>query len=493
MKSNIFICTLIFCLVIIGALILKIVMPFDGIEFNGDSFRYYLSSMNVYKSIQNFSFPEPAFWPYGFPLLVGILFQFIEPTFLHAQFVPIFTAAGLIILLYLILKNNYNFNSKDKIAAFLSLLSFYFCGFILKYQLAIMADLPALFWSGLLVFFLMKFLNQNKLYLLILISLSTSFAIATRYVYGLLIIPILFSFWSTDKSMKIFLKLSFYFLVLTLIFLVPQLILNLKSMDSSFYHPWIQNWNPLYFFVMDRTSVDGHLHVQIPNILFYLLSPFKMSEFNPFGLIIFGFGIFFAFKNKSTVLSQIMIIWYIIFLLFLSGIPIQNPRFALSFYIPIFFFQFEFFRHILETKYMKIILIGSVFLLIIKMVFGIGFLRNTINEKNEMYLSGSNFLKSVKPNSLIITWDFYETYFIYFPNQKVETIHGLTKEKAELLFNQYSEVYLIFDEERLHTAWDKMPPEFMYNWLKQNYSFTLIREDKKYKVWKHSKMTDKIK
>lgn len=181
-----------------------------------------------------------------------------------------------------------------------------------------------------------------------------------------------------------------------------------------------------------------------------------------------------------------MIVHFIVFYLFLSGIPIQNPRFTLSLYIPIFYFHFEFFRYCFKTNYRKSLHISVCFLIAVKMIFSIGYLVKSITDKNEMFQTGKNILAQTESNSLIITWDFYETYFIYFPDQKIETIHGLTREKAQLLLTQYQNIFLIMDEERLEKAWKGMEPDNTYKWIKQNYNFKLENISGKYKIWKFS-------
>ena len=103
-----------------------------------------------------------------------------------------------------------------------------------------------------------------------------------------------------------------------------------------------------------------------------------------------------------------------------------------------------------------------------------------------MYTDAKEFLNIVPPNSLIITWDFFEAYYIYFPNQPLETIHKIDEEKAASLFAKYDNVFLILDEDRLQNAWGHLPPDEMYKWIKGNYPFKLILEKGKYKVWKKS-------
>lgn len=222
-------------------LLFKLFVLFDGIEFNGDSYRYYLSSLNILNSIHNFSIPETTFWPYGFPFLTGFLFLFTGPSFIAAQWIPILASFGLFILLFLIIKNCSEFNMNEQIALLISLMLTFFTGLILKYQIVIMSDLPALFWAALTIYLLLKYCDRRKPLLLILLSVSAALAIVTRYVYGLILIPVFLIFWSEKKSMKSFFIESFLFVLFVLITAIPQLILNLHSLDSSFHHPWIQN------------------------------------------------------------------------------------------------------------------------------------------------------------------------------------------------------------------------------------------------------------
>lgn len=74
--------------------IFKLVVPFDGLEFNGDSYRYYLASIDASHSISEFTLPPPIFWPYGYPLLAGISVKILGQSFESAQFITVLTSVG---------------------------------------------------------------------------------------------------------------------------------------------------------------------------------------------------------------------------------------------------------------------------------------------------------------------------------------------------------------------------------------------------------------
>ncbi len=494
MKATHYFSAGILIIVIGSAFILKAFLPFDGLEFNGDSYRYYLAAINFSESIQELKLPESAFWPYGFPSLIGILFQFIPASFTNAQLVPICLAAGLFLILFLIIHENCASHSHTKVAIAISFLATFSCGFILKYQLLIMADIPALFWAALTIYFLLRYIKSNHRLLLLMVAFSTAFALLNRYVYGLTIIPIVFSLWHEKKTIQSFLIDTFIFLFGVFACCIPQLLIDSPSMySSSFHHPWVENWSLANFWVLDRTSVDGHLHVQNPNFIYYLRVPFVRSEFTWAGLLIFLAGIFFSVRNGLTLLSKIMLVWFFVFYLFLAGIPIQNPRFTLCLYVPILFFFFEFFRHALKFPFKPTIVFFAGLYIAVKLFFSVSFVSQWIDSKNEMLADSKYFLTRIPPNSLIITWDFYEAYFIYSPQQKIEKIHGLTKEKATALFGQYPDVFLIFDEQRLTQAWGGLEPEKNYRWLKENFTFSLMEKKGRYSVWRSSHPTANTK
>lgn len=349
-----------------------------------------------------------------------------------------------------------------------------------------MSDMPALFWASLAIYFLLIYLEKRQTKFLFLLGFAIVFSMLTRYVYGLSLVVVSIVLLVHHVSFR---KFMFEIIFLTLIIFllsIPQLILNLKTLHASLYHPWLQNWNLTNFWITDRTTADGHLYVKVPNLVYYLSSPFRWSDFTPIGFAIFAAGIATSFQAKFSLVSKIMIVWFLVFYLFLCGIPIQNPRFALSLYLPIFYFHFEFFRYIFASKF-RLPAIGLTILLILFKGFSSGnFLLRSIQEKNVMYSDAKEFLNSVPPNSLIITWDFFEAYHIYFPTQPLETIHKIDKEKAASLFAKYDHVFLILDEDRLQNAWSHLPPDEMYKWIKGNYPFKLILERGKYKVWKKS-------
>ena len=237
-KAKLYFSIGILIIIIGGAFILKSLLPFDGIEFNGDSYRYYLEAISFSKSIQEFSLPEPAFWPYGFPSLIGILFQFIPASFENAQLVPICLTAGLFLMLFLILFENFSSPAENKMAITISILLTFSCGFILKYQLLIMSDIPALFWAALSIYLLLRYCKNNNRLFLLMVAVSATIALLSRYVYGLIIIPIVFALWDEKKSIRSFLIDTSLFFICVFAFSIPQLLIDSASAySSSINHP----------------------------------------------------------------------------------------------------------------------------------------------------------------------------------------------------------------------------------------------------------------
>lgn len=456
--------------------------PFDGIEFNGDSYRYYLSAIRLVDSIQNLTFPKPAFWPDGYPILIAILFQFVDMAFIHAQWINLCLTSLMSLTLYFIFFNSHPHKSNFNSVFIFTFLLLYFSGFILKYQLTIMSDIPALFWSVLTTFFLFRFLDNRKIIFLFSVSFSVAMAIMTRYVYGLMFIPIAVVLLYELKNRRLAMLYLTLLGAFVLVFSIPQLFLILQSPESSLNHPWVSKWSFSNFWILDRSSIDGNLTVRYPNFLYYLFIPFRNSEFTFIGFLLFSGGIFIAFKNGLNSLTIFFLIWFLSFYLFLCGILIQNPRFCLSLYIPIFYFIFIFLQFLFEIKFRQIIYAGLCLFIIVKIFLSTSFMSQTINGKNEMLGNAVKFSRMIPNETVIITWDFFEAYYIYFPEKHIETIHNLTMEKAGDLIRNHSNVALIFDEERLNTVWKNFPPAELYQQTLKKYHFRKIYGDGKYSI-----------
>ena len=466
---------------LLSAIIYMWIKPFDGIEFNGDSYRYYLSALRLVESLKSLTIPEPAFWPDGYPILLASVFQFADVSFKNAQWVNICLTSLMSLTLYFIFYNSIKDRANFNPIFIFSIVIFYFCGFILKYQLTLMSDLPALFWSVLTAFFLFRFLEKRKLLLIVAVSLSVAMAIMTRYVYALLFIPIAAALFVEFRNIR----LTILYLIIigfgVFIFSSPQIFLILQSPDSSLNHPWISRWSIVNFWLLDRSSIDGNLTVSLPNFLYYFLIPFRHSEFTPAGFILFLGGVFISFRNGLNNLTIFFLVWFCAIYLFLCGILIQNPRFCLSLYIPILYFIFMFLQFLFHMKFKRFIYAGLFLFVAVKIFTSTAFVNQTINEKDNMLASAEKFSAMIPKETVIITWDFFEAYYIYFPDRQVETIHNLTIEKVDEIV-RHSSVVLIFDENRLNSVWKNFPPAELYQQIVKKYPFRKLYDDGKYSV-----------
>jgi hypothetical protein len=117
-------------------------------------------------------------------------------------------------------------------------------------------------------------------------------------------------------------------IVAALIPFIPHYLIKEHATQALYSHSWIENWSLLNLFKKDFKTVDGNAHYTFPNLVYAFLN-FADVRFCFVGIV----GLFFVAKHfKRNVFILCCIVSFLLYALFLAGIPFQNLRFlCLSF------------------------------------------------------------------------------------------------------------------------------------------------------------------
>lgn len=148
-------------------------------------------------------------------------------------------------------------------------------------------------------------------------------AVWTRYVcFVLLAVP------ACDVVRIAVKNLSWRVIGLTLLVVLPFLITHLAIKQSSsvelFGQYALQEWSPSNWFARDFATADGASHFSLPNLIYVVSFPARLVWWPLLVLLPFIRPDDFRAAESRIILAAIAA-----YLLFVAGIPFQNPRFQL--------------------------------------------------------------------------------------------------------------------------------------------------------------------
>lgn len=196
---------------------------------------------------------------------------------------------------------------------------------VFKLGITIMSDMLSTlfiivsFYNAIIYY---RYKTIQNLYAFILFCLS---AIMTRYVAFVVLLPLGIFVLNVFIRQRKHYKHIPLLLLCSCIIVLPHIIIRNENTTQFLNHDWLTQWSFSNFFQRSFTTVDGISSNSLPNIL-YAFS----SLFHPRYLLIGIFTLPFFLKTKiiSSEL-KIIILSFVLYNLFLAGIPFQNSRFLL--------------------------------------------------------------------------------------------------------------------------------------------------------------------
>jgi hypothetical protein len=192
----------------------------------------------------------------------------------------------------------------------------------------IMSDIPALWWALLAVWATLRYERGQRIGWIMLAAAGGAFAAMTRFQYALIVLPIGLYILLIWRGIRI--KHALAAVIIGVIAYAPQLVMTLRTPELITDNRIL--WQPGNITARTFFTSDGTLSNELPNYQYYLLpvrSPYYVSAWLlPLALI----GVFAAARNRITVF---LLLWFASQYVFLTGIPVQNIRYALIVFPPV--------------------------------------------------------------------------------------------------------------------------------------------------------------
>lgn len=357
----------------VGLLVrLPLSLHFDGL-YGQDSFAYFNYGIDVQQAVQQLTPPDAMYWPMGFPILLAGVFTVVGESAEAAQLLVMVCGALTGSLTFLLVADGvYPTLSlpipmgreskggelhRQIIPALSSALLVTFSGQILQSSVVIMADVPALMLAILSAWCLVRYAKDHPLRWLLFSSGTLAFAGITRWTYLLLVLPygVFFVYFTSPPNplsvkqrggarlahprlrggVAEGLRHGFYAGVVGLLILVPQLAHSQRNPAALEGHSWLKNWSLSHADEKNFVTSDGTFHYEHPIAYYYARAAWDGYFIHPIFLPFILLGLLHLIRQQNFPLLILVGGWLLVEYGFLIGIPYQNIRFSLAFFVPL--------------------------------------------------------------------------------------------------------------------------------------------------------------
>jgi hypothetical protein len=301
-------------------LLLRLVSGFDGL-YGQDSYAYLNRAGELTEALRNGGSTPPFFWPEGYPLL-GAFLGFVLPLEPGMQLISLLSGA---ILLYFAIRIAGDLYPEAQFSGPILFMMLGLSPWGLRSSLLVMSDslaVAALVAGG---WWALRYHRTGKLGPLIGAGLTLGWAGVTRYVMvlpALLPLSLLLGAGGRRRDLKFVL-----FPIAALLPVTAHFLLHTNMAGGPLGHHFLADWSPANWFRRDFEMADGQFHYATPNLV-YALGALWHPGLTGLGMLALPLG---AWKGsfRQNPFRWSLVPTLLLLLLFLAGIPFQNPRFLL--------------------------------------------------------------------------------------------------------------------------------------------------------------------
>ncbi len=343
-----------------AALAARLVWPFDGL-YGQDAFAYFRYARALWPWLLRGE-PLPIYyWPAGYPLLVALALPLFGGSSAAGQAVSIASVAVAAACTFLLSRELLLDAPGGRLAAWVAGLAVALCGDTLRAGLVTMSDALALACCAAAMLALTRYTRTARGRWLAAAAVALAWAVITRWVCGLLALPmtlfVLSSYLTKDEGRKTNAssndtpplhsdansigRSSFVVrlqgsvthgvvaFTLGALIVVPQVLFSQKTPESLSQHQWVVAWNVANIWRRDFVTVDGAQHYRLPVGAYYLAHMAWPSMLFPLLALMCLPGALWLTQQRRWPVLTLLVGWPLLLWVFLSGIPFQNARFIL--------------------------------------------------------------------------------------------------------------------------------------------------------------------
>lgn len=480
-------------LFILGLVVrLDLSADFDGL-YGQDAFAYYRYGVEVKQAVRTLTVPGEMYWPMGFPLVLAAAFTLFGTSAEVAQMVVLVAGALTSSLTYLLIHDALTWIDwpQPGSAALTAALLVIFSGQGVQSSVVVMADVPGLCWATLSAWCLVRYALTRRRPWILLAALALALAGITRWAYLLLVLPwglfILHNGLFLLEKRAAFLKDLFLAATMGLLILLPQLAHSRQNPAALEAHGWLQNWSLRHAAQKDFVNADGTFHYQRTIRHFYARAAWDGYYLHAIFLPFIGIGtLALLWKIRQT--APVVILfwgWLLVEYGFLIGIPYQNIRFPLAFFVPLaalagigltstvhpVFSALP--TSLISGLRYAVLLIITLISIRATYTTGKAEIHHLIGLKNAD-LNTIEWVQRTIPAGTLYTLDLWLMMQHYAPELAVKQIYYETPDTLAQQFPSSEPTYVLLNLWAIEHQWAGKAPWIAYHWLNEHEGLTRI-------------------
>ena len=485
----------------VAALLVRIAVvwlwQFDGL-YGQDAYAYYDNAKVIHSAFPDLARIADEYWPVGkaapigYPASMALLFVFLGNDPMAGQLISLLAGSLVAPLLFLFTVKLLRLQSWEDteatvagvVAGILASIS----GVLVRSSTVVMSDALGLCLALIAVIFALRFEETQRLKSLLLLAIATALMIIVRISNGLIALVIIaYIFFYVFRRHGIpAVQVSLSSLA-GLVILLPQLWLINHSHGAVVTESAVGNWKLGNILSSHFETLNGQQDYMLPNFLFYLAPIVYPSYLTPLMLPALVAGVAVSAKRKNGRSLILLLGWIVIVYVVLVGSPLQNLRYAETYFPPVSILAGIGFASIVRRWNLR----NSVQLLWI----GISVLSMAIPG----FFSLDKFLEIKATEMQVVQWvdvnTSTETNILSFgitPALK----HYARRNISELYYQdttslggilQPGKALVILDQANIETQWRGTRLLTLVSWIREHYSLTEMERVKNYTVFRVGK------
>jgi len=308
---------------------------FDGL-FSQDAYAYFNFARAIPPHLWHGAPLPDLYWPRGYPLAVALLLPLTDGGTGAGQLVSALACAGaaaattgLVRALLGRKAGSTSGGAPSSPAALAAGLAVACTGVTLRYSQLVMADGLAVGLVAAALLCAVRFANGGGGGWLIGCAAALAWGTISRWLVGLLALPLAFHLFPALRRRPGASGWAAAAALAGLAILVPQLVVAHAIPQSFAQHEWVQSWSLAHAFRREFDTPEGHERYRLPVALFYLARLGWPDAFFPTLAIFVFVGLVVLARARDWRALALLAGWPAAVLIFLAGIPYENPRFLL--------------------------------------------------------------------------------------------------------------------------------------------------------------------
>jgi MFS family permease len=319
----------------------RLCFPFDGL-YGQDAFAYFRYARAVGPHLFSAAPLPHLYWPIGYPITVALLLPITGGSPVAGQVVNAFACAWAAAATALLVRRLGRREMQpwgERCPAIFAGLAVAASGAVLRSSQVVMADGLALGAAAAALFCAVQYAARDGGLWLVGCAFALAWGTVARWMVGLLALPVIaflvMHWWggrgraSPNVPAPRRWPWALLAALAALAVLVPALVIAHSEPLSLEKHEWLQGWTLRSAFEREFHTPEGHAIYRLPIAVFYFVRLGWPDYFFPvpFALAAVGAGV--LLRERRWMCAVLLVGWPLTALLFLSGVPYENPRFLL--------------------------------------------------------------------------------------------------------------------------------------------------------------------